>query len=797
MRWGASAVPMNGTGTGGTVTLLGVAMLALAALGGPAPALAQPRGAGRAADAPEDLLPLSDFEDDPIGVGHTRAPLQSQPSRPEKPSPAANATAAFGPEPPEGRVTPGPALVSAPGVRETRHQVSVRLARQVAEVTIEQHFAHRLDKPAEVSRRLPVPPGTRIADFEVCHDRRCRRGQVAPAPTGDDSDGVDAYDAAVMSRPASPGRKAPPVGRARLRPPSFSTDRSTPTLQLDLAPVTQDQPILARVTLHVPVRQDGGVVRLRWPGEAMDPSTTSRELTVTAQGLHDVRPETAEQGALRQDPWLAQTIEAKVPPGAAVRGRTTLFPCDRHRGRCARLQLDVGPAPLEPRDVIVAIDASPSMQGPARSRLPAALSALLAATPQGSRVRALRFAGRADGLLTAPKPPATLSLEPFRPALQEAELGSATRLETAVDLAARWFRRDAKRGLPKLLLVLGDGGVTLGQQAHEAVPGQRAKRASQRIKGAPFELSVVNLADRDTHPALMAAVTRSGGTVVDAGAAAERAMRGAHPGHLEAKLQALFAPRVTGALSLPDALATGRGPRVLPALRAGAQIDWEGPVRGTRLRVEGLGRATAQGRAPSPGAESTWLAVPRQDLKHPQDDWPAAPRQVKLRRDGKPPACDRRGPPQRLGGQSRDDAPVRLAFARRCRVPPKQAPKKLAEGEGMPSSPLLQMLRERIIPVARGCLRRDRAGRADYAVRAVYRFTLAEQEVVRARVEGNIAPPLRRCLRDAVDSLLVPRFTGTVHVSYPIRTLRETLPSQIELSAGTAQELERVLTIPD
>jgi hypothetical protein len=150
---------------------------------------------------------------------------------------------------------------------------------------------------------------------------------------------------------------------------------------------------------------------------------------------------------------------------------------------------------------------------------------------------------------------------------------------------------------------------------------------------------------------------------------------------------------------------------------------------------------------------------------------------------------------------SSDAAPVALAQERAiCALPPKPGATpsaeqgELAQGKGMPGSPLLSMLRQRILPVARGCFRRDRAGRADYQVRAVFEFELADREITWARVQGAIAEPLRACLLASVDSLAVPPFTGRVVVRYPLITEREPLPSQIELTPETASELDNVTT---
>jgi hypothetical protein len=185
------------------------------------------------------------------------------------------------------------------------------------------------------------------------------------------------------------------------------------------------------------------------------------------------------------------------------------------------------------------------------------------------------------------------------------------------------------------------------------------------------------------------------------------------------------------------------------------------------------------------------LAVDRADLQPHAADRPSG--QNEAARKGA--ACDRRGPARRVSGLSASNAPVQLAEERAiCAIPiPKTAATATEEpelGAGMPGSPLLSMLRQRIVPIARGCFRRDRAGRPDYQVRAVFAFELADREVVSASVQGKITEPLRVCLLSAIDSLAVPRFTGRVVVRYPLVTEREPLPSQIELTPAMAEEID-------
>jgi hypothetical protein len=135
-----------------------------------------------------------------------------------------------------------------------------------------------------------------------------------------------------------------------------------------------------------------------------------------------------------------------------------------------------------------------------------------------------------------------------------------------------------------------------------------------------------------------------------------------------------------------------------------------------------------------------------------------------------------------------------LAETRTCPAPQSTAAATSSKlGKGMPKDPLLDMLRLRVLPIARGCFRADRKGRARSDTRAVFAFTLADREVVDAQVEGAISETLRTCLLDAVDSLEVPRFTGLVRVRYPLVTESVPEPEQIELTSTTAREVDALI----
>jgi len=111
-----------------------------------------------------------------------------------------------------------------------------------------------------------------------------------------------------------------------------------------------------------------------------------------------------------------------------------------------------------------------------------------------------------------------------------------------------------------------------------------------------------------------------------------------------------------------------------------------------------------------------------------------------------------------------------------------------------PARDLLEILRTRLLPGARGCLRRDRAGRPDYGVRAVFELSFVDRELEGADVAGAISPELRHCLLEATDSLEVPALPSRVHVRYPIATRPEPRPTPTPLPAELAAEVERVGT---
>jgi hypothetical protein len=732
----------------------------------------------------EDILPLTNDPNDPIGIDQEQATLERAAASGGRPKPVRRDTATFGPDPPAFAARSGEVLSAIPSVHERAHRVQVELTAGLARVSTELDFENSGDKPAEVSYRLAVPDDAALASFEVCNARGCRSG--LPELGAPNAHRLGAYDDAVQARgPKGSERTLPAAHARRVR------DARGSALLIRAAPVLRSQPLQLRVAYVARAPQHANVVRFTLPARGMDPRAAPLELMVHAANLVDLRVDDvpASEAAVRADAWSTLELSARAAV-SGIRSQVWRFACGQ--GSCARAYVTTAAAKASSADIVLAVDASPSTEGSARSRFVATVAAILARAPQGSRVRALRFASRALPLLAERKDPRELALSTFAPVAFEADLGAATRFESAWRMIDSWGLK--KGPLRKLVVIVGDGGLTTGTNH----PFDAARRAG-------VEVAVVNVADRSTEPALREGALLTGGAVIDAGSEADAAARGAAPDRLEERVAALFQPNL-GRLRMSGRL---RAESNQLELRAGDSVNVESRLVGAlavqlgsrRLPTETTPRDLAAGVSVH-AAETTGTseppalcAVDRADLDRSGD----RPQGQELpARKGSD--CDRRGPPLRQSGLSSDSAPVALAQERAvCARPPEQAKAPLNKedlGTGMPSSPLLSMLRQRILPAARGCFRRDRAGRPDYQVRAVFVFQLADREVISAQVSGKIAEELRSCLLTAVDSLAVPRFTGKVVVRYPLVTEREPLPAQVELTAETADRLDAVIVTP-
>lgn len=712
--------------------------------------------------------PFVDDEHDPLGMDQNdglSAPLPS------------DAGQALRPTPP---VQSGEVLSAIAGVREVAHDVEVQLAHGFALVDVTMRFTSTARQAAELRYRLAVPAETSVTGLEVCNARGCRRGLVEPTAAA-----LGPYDEAVRSQGSATAlpiahaasvederghaivlRAAPVRREGRSRP--GSTARTPPG----------DGPLTLRLRYAVPAPVRGGRVRVTMPQRGHDSRAAMARIRIRSDELSGASVDAidAVETPVERPPNRAWEITARLlnAPDVALEAHRTR--CGERE--CVRMRAVAVPRRSSTRDVFLLLDASPSTLGPARGRMGPALAALLSTMPADARVHALAFAARAETIAQAPA--AELPLELLSRAFDR-ELGSATRFEAAWSLIQPALGR-ARR---PLILLLGDGGLTTGDDSRRAI-------AQARAAGA--ELASVNLADRKTGEAIESAFH----LVIEAGSPADRAARGElEP--LEETLARLFAPVVAPRVRVR----VGARQLDLGPLRAGEEMTWEGFADRGRASIS-AGRTVRAGNAP----EAIALAI------HDRVARAAGLPRVRLAAIAPESLADRAscgaGPRQSASGPIEADEALALVDPRRCERPAQesqpQAAGSGAPAEGriaaierhagrssLPARSLLDMLRQRIVPIARRCFRADRRGRPNYQTRAVFEFRLADREVIDAHVRGRLTPELRACLLEAVDTLEIPRFDGTISVRYPLYTAPELPPPTLTLDPEVADAVEAIL----
>ncbi len=729
---------------------------------------------------PDADLPWSDG-DDPIGVRPQDADLDRGPTPQHTPD-----AQAFGPKPPALSARRGDVLVAPASVRERNHHVQIEWHAGLALVTTELVFSATGERPTEVRYRLPTPHGAHLASLEACAAAGCRVG--VPEAVGL----LSAYDDAVTARGPGSGL---PVAHA-----VATTDERGQAITLRAAPVRGGQDLTVRVAFLVAAPVRGGAVRLTLPARGIDERAAQAEVTLEASALTAVALGDAPLAAAPAlfEPWRPIDLAARFAPSTPIATDWLRYRCGDQD--CARAWLGAKSTALRDDDVALALDASPSMRGPARGRLSAAIAALLSVLPQDRPIDIAAFAAAARPVVHAVSP-ADIALTPLVDAVHAEDLGSGTRLTALWTTLQPWAATPTAGSRGKHLILLGDGTLSRDQAA-----------TFKLMQRAHVRVSSVNLSDRPTSDELRRLVTDAGGIALDVGAQA--AQTASAPGAQEEALSTLFSERAGTLLTLLNTRSTGTERINLGTILAGSEVVWSGAA-GRSARLLGVTRppdyrrnlvqvsllGTSQpstARSERFGRALSLAGVPAIDALVAVD-----PADLALAGQGRPaPAlqCDPRGPAQRASGISSDDDPVLLAEARPCRprspTPGQATASSAGSGYGMPASPLLTMLRQRILPVARGCFRRDRAGRAEYELRAIFELELWKQEVSEAKVTGDVPEPLRACLIEAADHLEIPYFTGVVRARYPLRTQAEPLPEEIELSEGVASDLDRLLDGP-
>jgi hypothetical protein len=498
-----------------------------------------------------ELIESTERSEDPLGIDDsTGKELDQAAARLPKPKPVVLLPAA----------SQGAALSSIPGVRESAHELNVKLDQGLAFVSLRSVVVSTAKHAAELAYRVPLPNTGVVTRVAVCMvSASLAREQTArvdlPARTPEPRARTDCSEAApepharAGSAATSSRVSATPIEDERGRALSLRISQLAPggTLELHVAYVAE-----AKIV--------GGRVRFRVEPRGYDPNLANTQLHVEAPRLSDLSP-----GAeLTVEPWTALALTASLAAKKSLRADTS---ASDGRATWSRHFEALPPQPAELRPTWLWIDASPSMEGPARSRVSATLAALLAVLPESTDVRAFVFAARASelGRFRADEAPLVQ--------LSDAtllDLDAATQLSSVIALA----RRDLLRVRPRVV-VLSDG-------LFDTEPRERA--AMLGLSKAGLDTWLVTLGDGE--PTLADAFEH----VLRVAPLAEAALHDNDLAPLEDALRSIAAKAVRG-LVAGEQLSRERAPEVRVPLRAGAhwlaywtardreQTRWSTPAR--------------------------------------------------------------------------------------------------------------------------------------------------------------------------------------------------------------------------
>lgn len=338
--------------------------------------------------------------------------------------------------------TQGAALSSIEGVREVSHEVALRLEAGLAFVRVQLRLASQAKHAAEVAYRLPLPASAVITRVEACRSERC--SQASPA---------------APSVQPGPSLSAESIHDARGH-----------ALSLRVAPVAPGGAVRVEVEYVAEAPLHGGTVRFSLPARGEDPNLSPGVLRFDAGRLTDLAP--ARTLSLPSSQPL--TVSARLPSQPARVAHEVHAPCGT--AVCSRRYEAAAARTLVTRPTWLLLDASPSMEGPARGRAEAALAALLSVLPERTPLRVVAFAAEARdlGRYEAGSAP----LRELADALL-AQLGASTWPSSALALA----RAESERVKPRFIL-LTDGQLD---------PTAREQKALRTMNG---ERWLVALGDR-------------------------------------------------------------------------------------------------------------------------------------------------------------------------------------------------------------------------------------------------------------------------------------------------------------
>jgi hypothetical protein len=354
-----------------------------------------------------ELIESTERSEDPLGLDEsTGSELEQAARRLPKPE-----TRAILPSPYVGE-----GLSSIEGVREQTHTCHVTLEQGLAFVRLELTFSSRAKHAAELGYRLPLPKSAVVTRVRSCAQQSCRDAQ--PADANERTGGALALYAEAIEDAR---------GRALALRVGAIEPGGTLSLRVDYV-------------AEAPVR--GGRARFRVPPRGYDPNLATTALHFEAPTMAELTPSAQQES----DAWSALELSAKVTPRTAasqlVRARCGAAACSR--------RFEVAPTrAAQARATWLFIDASPSMEGPARGRVGSVIGALLTALPESTPMRAYAFGARAIELGRFRAGEAPLMQLADAPLL---ELEAATHPSAAVRLTRPEIAREKPR-----IVMLSDG----------------------------------------------------------------------------------------------------------------------------------------------------------------------------------------------------------------------------------------------------------------------------------------------------------------------------------------------------
>lgn len=629
----------------------------------------------------------------------------------ELPPPPAPRDTAGGPP----AVQTGAVVTAIPGLREREHRLALTLgpASIVASESLLLENHSRWD--AELMSSLRAPSHARVLGVERCP---VVGDEVEPACVSASPREAGIYAAALALPPET---YASPAARGGARP-GAGAERPAPARPLELAlhhgrwrvraALGAGERARIVVRWEAPVTMHAGVVRATLAPRGSDPRAASLDLHWESPRLIGLaineRAENA-RGARELEPWDAIRVLAHLPRESAPEVRTTRGPCaDAADQTCVEVRAWSGPRATPPLGDEIHVLIDASPSMRGPARGLVRDTLTTLIAQLPDEADVRVHAFGASAETLARGTPGELDLDAIIAASQRPRGSSSRWHAPLVSRRARELRRAE-------IFVIGDGGASRDEALRRVVATLRRARA---------RVSAVVLGGDALAPGLAEVVSATHGRaarVVDDGPRSTRAER------IDEALAPLFADRVR---ALGWVEVDGTRHELGPLLAGELQRVM---FRGSQVRIDRRLRPE-----PLEGSSTSWAWVPGEV-------------------------------------DARCGAPVSAAVhvpagSAACAVA--LAPAVARRDDGIVAETLLGHLRTRLIPPARQCLRRDRAGRANYAVRATYTLELEDSEVRAFRVEGEIDDTLRTCLEETVHRLDLPRFNRRYAVRYPIHTER-------------------------